>query len=148
MIEKIRAFLEGDGGKITAVAVLLVGLVVAFFSFRSNLTNDIARTSARRTYVCGETGKPFAHTLTVGETAPVKSPHSGKKTGYPGVECYWTPDGRIKSEPTWLLLNSTLGKPGPTFCPDCDRLVTPDSTLPVPGETPPPLRSQYKPPAR
>ena len=54
---------------------------------------------------------------------PVKSPHSGKETGYEPERCYWTADGKPKPEPTYVLLNAAVGKPGPTFCQDCKRLV-------------------------
>ena len=75
-------------------------------------------------FICSETGKAFEHTIQVGESLPIHSPYSGKDTGYPATACYWTADGQIKSEPSWVLLNSYVHKPGPTFCPDCGRLVT------------------------
>ena len=93
-------------------------------------------------FICAQTLKPFALTITPGMTLPVPSPYSGKNTGYPAELCYWTSDGRIREAPVAVLLNSCLGKPGPTFCPDCGRLVRSRNPLPVPG-SPPPTRQQF-----
>ncbi len=98
--------------------------------------------STRGQFICAETGKPFALTIAPGMTLPVRSPYSGKNTGYPIEFCYWTRDGGIRKEPFPVLLNSYLGKRGPTFCPDCGRLVRSRNPLPVPG-SPPPTREQY-----
>ncbi len=80
--------------------------------------------------VCAKTLKHFQHRLTPGESFPVVSPHSNERSGYPAEKCYWTKDGRAKLEPTFVLLNEYLGKPGPTLCPDCGRLVEPHNPLP------------------
>lgn len=85
--------------------------------------------------VCSETLKPFNYTLRQGEDFPVMSPYSNKKTGYPAEACYWTRDGKRKSKPTYVILNSRLGKPGDTICPDCGRVVTDHNPLP-PASTP------------
>ena len=66
------------------------------------------------------TGKTFEHEVAVGDKLPLKAP-SGGMTGYPAEFCYWTKDGKIKKDPTPVLLNARVGKPGPTFCPDCGR---------------------------
>lgn len=81
-------------------------------------------------YICSETGKTFAHVRKSGEPSPVLSPHSKKNTGYPAEKCYWTKDGKIKDAPTYVLLNQHTGKPGPTICPDCGRLVVPHNPRP------------------
>jgi hypothetical protein len=83
--------------------------------------------------------------LKVGDQIPVKSPHSGKSTGYPAELCYWTKDGVIKSEPTAVLLRSHLGERSPTFCPDCGRLVVGHNPRPSQGDKPPPTQAEYKP---
>lgn len=82
------------------------------------------------TFMCSETGKVFEHSMTEGEHWPVDSPYTGKKTGYPVERCYWTPDGKRKAMPTFVILNEHLGKPGDTICPDCKRVVV--------GHNPPP----------
>lgn len=85
-------------------------------------------------YICAETGKTFPHVRKSGEQSPVLSPHSGKNTGYMAEKCYWTKDGKIKDTPTYVLLNEATGKPGPTWCPDCDREVIPHNPRPKRGE--------------
>ena len=44
----------------------------------------------------------------------------------------------------WLLLRETVHKKGPTFCPDCGRLVTAPSAIPQPGDKPPPTKAEYE----
>jgi len=81
-------------------------------------------------FLCTETNKPFEYAMQMGEKWPVPSPFSKKNTGYPAEQCYWTRDGKRKSEPTYVILNEHLGKRGDTICPDCGRLVV--------GHNPPP----------
>jgi hypothetical protein len=122
---------------LAGVVILLVFYALSFF--KSDAMDD-ASTS---TYVCSETGKPFKHANKVGETIPILSPFSGKNTGYPAEACFWTADGSTKKDPTWVLLNSVVGKTGPTFCPDCGRLVVGHNPAPKPGGTAPPTRAEW-----
>ena len=55
----------------------------------------------------------------------------------------WTKDGKIKQDPTPVLLNEYAGKPGPTFCPDCGRRVVAHNPPPVIGAKPPPTKEEY-----
>ena len=147
MIEKLREFFQTGAGKGVAVAFVVVGLIAAVMAARGALgPSEAASLSRGRVFVDAETGKPFNHTLSVGEKFPIKAP-SGKETGWPAELCYWTKDGQIKSEPTYVLLNDRAipKKSGPTFCPDCDRLVSPQNPAPSPGTPPPPTRAEYKP---
>jgi hypothetical protein len=149
MVERIREFLRTSGGRVTAIAVAAVAVIAAVLSVRSNLGDtEAAAASQDRWFVCAETGKPFRVTLKMGMTQPVDSPHSGKKTGYEAALCYWTADGKLKREPTPVLMNQLAGKKGPTFCHDCGRLVSPDNPPPMPGVQPPPKKEEYKPAAR
>ena len=107
--------------------------------------NDAAAASRERLFICGETGEPFAHEVEHGESIPVRSPHSGKDTGFPAERCYWTADGTIKDEPTAVLLNEYAGTSGATFCRDCNRLVVGHNPRPEPGDAAPPTRDRYKP---
>lgn len=89
-------------------------------------------------FLCTETKKHFEYAMKMDEHWPVLSPLSGKKTGYPAEKCYWTKDGKRKSEPTYVVLNQYLGKPGDTFCPDCGRTVVghnpePPESVPLVG---------------
>jgi hypothetical protein len=143
---KMREFMESGAGRGLAAAVLLAAGVAVFFSVRANFGSSSAGDLSReRTFICAQTHKPFEYTLKVGDQIPVKSPHSGKNTGYPAELCYWTKDGRIKDTPTPVLLRSNLGERGPTFCPDCGRLVVGHNPRPGPGDKPPPTESEYKP---
>jgi len=94
-------------------------------------------------YICTETGKPFRHQIKMGESLPIESPYSGKKTGVPAEACYWNADGTTRKEPVWVLLNQWIHKPGPTFCPDCGRLVVGHNPPPGPGARPPPTSTEY-----
>jgi hypothetical protein len=146
MLEKLQQFLKTTGGRIAAGGLFFAAIALVAYSFRGATEDSrFASFSNDRVYVCAESGKPFPHTVTLGETYPVLSPHSGKKTGYPAEYCYWTADGKAKKEPTPVLLNSMLGKPGRTFCPDCKRLVVVMNPPPVEGAKPPPKESEIKP---
>ena len=99
-----------------------------------------------RIYICSETGKSFHVSLSDldGKTVPIYSPYSHKNTGYPAELCYWNADGTPKKDPTPVLLNSDIGKPEPTFCPDCGRLVVGHNPMPVPGRQPPPTQAEME----
>jgi hypothetical protein len=138
-------FLSTRTGKIVGFTVIGVGLLLLIYS-GWNLVRDsrVAANSGDRVFVCSEAGKTFEGRLAIGDMTPIDSPHSGKKTGYPADElCYWTTDGKTKDEPTYILMNRTLHKKGPTVCPDCNRLVVRDNPRPGPESKPPPTREEY-----
>ena len=140
----VRKFFESSAGRSVAIGLLVVGVAAAVYSIVSSVGGGSASLSRDRTFICSETGKAFEYEIEVGTTIPVPSPYSGKNTGYAAEYCFWTKDGKIKEEPTLVLLNQHVGKPGPTFCPDCGRLVTPLNPAPVPGLPPPPTDVEYK----
>jgi hypothetical protein len=144
MLEAIRQFLRSKGGTGVGVAVVLIGLVVVFASFRDVMSTDAESLAATRMFMDAGANppKPFKHDLTVGESIPVKAP-SGGKTGYPGEACYWNKNGTTKKDPTWVLLKSYTGSSEPTFCPDCGRLVVGHNPPPGPGSRPPPTQEEY-----
>ena len=146
MAKGVGNFIKGPVGKVIGIALVLVALTAAAIAAR-NLFGEspLARNSRERTFVCADTGKPFEYTIKKGDMYPVPSPHSGKNTGYPAEFCYWTADGKVKQEPTAVLLNTYTGKPGATFCPDCARLVVSFNPMPLEGDPPPPKQSEYKP---
>ena len=97
-----------------------------------------------RWFADAETRQPFQQKIELGMTMPVKSPFTHRATGYPAELCYWTKDGKPKTTPTPVLLNSDLGIDGPTFCPDCGRLVVGHNPAPEPGMKAPPTREDYE----
>lgn len=137
MVTGLREFLETKWGKGIAAALILVGAIAIFQSFRSNLGQSEAEAASRsRMFVCSQSGESFEATVSEGMTIPVHSPHSGENTGYPAELCYWTADGTIEEEPTYVLLNKYANKDGPTFCPTCHRIVVQGNPLPVAGYAP------------
>jgi hypothetical protein len=144
-LEGLRKFLDTSAGKVAAIvlAVGAVGLMV--YMVRASLGPTEAEAASRdRLFICSETGKTFTHEVKVGESMPVHSPHSGKDTGYQAELCYWTADGKPKDTPTPVLLNERMGNPGPTFCPDCKRLVVGHNPGAQAGRRPPPVEAEYQ----
>ena len=144
-MQAVRDFLETPAGKAVGIGLAVAAGLFFWFSLRKNLTNEAAALSRERVMMCSETGKPFKAELGEGSKIPVRSPYSGRNTGYPAEFCYWTKDGRAKSEPTPVLVNFYLNGSEPSFCPDCDRLVVPRNPGPFPGAKPPPTRAEYQP---
>lgn len=144
VMNKFTTWLGGKLGPMGAIIVIcgcvLVLVMMVFNATRSDAAGDLSRT---RAFVCSETGKGFDYVVDEKTTIPVKSPYSGKNTGYPAEKCYLDKDGKIKNTPNYVLLNETLGKPGPTFCPECGRMVVQHN--PIPDETRlPPTREEYQ----
>jgi len=138
-----REFLNSKAGKITGSVLALLALAMFIYLLKSYFGPDeAARLSADRMFIDATTGKPFEHTIKPGDVIPVKAP-SGGNTGYQAELCYWTADGKIKAEPTPVLVNARTGKPGPSFCPDCGRLVVVHNPPPVEGH-PPPTKAEYE----
>jgi hypothetical protein len=142
-METLRELLDTPKGKAVAGLLIAVAVVAVYYSYRANVgASEAARMSSHRFMVCSETLKPFEITVKEGTRFPCKSPYTGRDTGYPAELCFWTRDGQIKDKPTPVLLNSQVGKPGPTFCPECGRLVISRNPPPVPGR-PPVTQDEY-----
>jgi hypothetical protein len=116
------------GGIVLAVAILACGAWLGIRAARGG--NEL--NTAERVMICSETGKVYNYEPKEGEVAPYPSPYSKKRTGYRAERCYWTKDGKAKLEPTYVLLNEDIGKPGPTICPDCGREVRRHNPMPPP----------------
>jgi hypothetical protein len=146
MIERLREFLNTLPGKIAGVVIALVLLFMMGYEVRQTFGDPpAAKVTRTRTFVCSETGKSFEVTLKPGMTMPVKSPFTGRATGYEFDEvCGWTADGHVAPKPTFVLLNKKLHKKGPTFCPTCDRLVVENNPPAEEGAKPPPTRAEYE----
>ena len=139
----LREFFNSKAGKITGSVLGLFALALFIFMLKNYMgAGEAARLSSDRMFVDSATGKAFEHRIKPGDVIPVKAP-SGGNTGYPAEACYWTADGKIKQDPTPVLLNSRVGKPGPTFCPECGRLVVMHDPTPVAGK-PPPTKAEYE----
>jgi hypothetical protein len=146
MIEKLRAFFQTGAGKAIGIGLAVIALLVMASVIWSAIgPSDAEELSTNRMFIDAKTGKPFKHTIKAGETLPVDAP-SGGKSGVPAETCFWTKDGQIKKDPTYVLLNENAIPPkkGPTFCPDCGRLVTPMNPPAVAGRKPPPTQAEYK----
>jgi hypothetical protein len=137
-----RTWTQTPAGQIVAALICLLALFGAAYQVKSYLQGNTPGDPNLKTYVDSTTGQTFKHRLRSGETVPIISPYTNAPTGYPGFPCYWTKSGDLKQEPTWVILNSLLGKPEPTFCPDCGRLVSPERLPPKPGDRPPPTRDE------
>ena len=143
------------GGPLSGGLGILVFLVLmataAYMTYRTLTTAE--RPTAEpvpAVFMCVETNKTFLYGMREGEQWPVVSPYTQKKTGYPTEQCYWTRDGKRKRDPTYVVLNEKLGKPGDTICPDCGHIVTGHNKLPPPevkmeDGLPPPSSAPAKP---
>jgi hypothetical protein len=125
---------------LSALAVIAVGWTAYHFVWSSPTAADLTRS---RIFVCSETGKMFQAEISEDTVIPILSPYSHQRTGYEYDElCYWNADGTAKEEPTYVLLNRSIGKPGPTICQDCGRLVVRNNPTPATGASPPPTAAQ------
>jgi hypothetical protein len=130
--------------KVLICAAIVLGLAFIVMSFKWSFGPSAeAKMANEKMFVCSKTGKSFSVTLKLGMKIPVYSKYSGEDTGYPAEECWWTADGQIKSSPDYVLVGSEIGKPGPTFCPVCGRLVVPRNPHPQAGDRPPPTEAEY-----
>jgi hypothetical protein len=145
-MEWLSNFFRTPAGKVVGGVLGIVICWLVFYQVRDLFSGGAATTDARtRFYICSQTGKVFKHVISIGDGMPVYSPFSGSNTGYPVEYCYWNKDGTIKqSDPTPVLLNQYVGKPEPTFCPECGRLVHILNPIPKAGDRPPMTREEYE----
>lgn len=145
MRQSIQELLQTRGGVIAGSTAFVIVMAILLVSLLNSFSASRAGAHSRdRLFICAETGLTFRHELNLGDTIPVNSPHSGHDTGFEAERCYWTADGQVAPEPTPVLLGAYVGETGPTFCPDCDRLVVRWNPRPRPGQTPPPTRGQLQ----
>jgi hypothetical protein len=137
----IREFLNSGPGKVVSALLCLSAVGVAAVLIVRNLGGDPSIAANQRVFVDVSTGQPFGHDLTLGEEIPVLAP-SGSRSGYPAERCYWTREGTPTDQPSFVVLNETMAKTGPTFCPDCDRLVVGHNPVASADRQPPPTRAQ------
>ena len=143
MMDRIRQLLASPLGKIIAIIVSIALVGIAAHGVMGFFRGDTPEAAFSSMYICTETGKPFRHQNKRGEMQPIYSPYSHKDTGVPAEPCYWTADGGTQKEPTWVLLNEAAGKTGPTFCPECGRLVVGHNPRPGPNAHAPMTQTEY-----
>jgi hypothetical protein len=141
-MQGIREKLQGT--TVTVIAAIVAVLGIAYIIWWIFAPTLAASLSENRIYICSETGKSFSHKIQRGEAEPLMSPFSGKETAYLAELCNWTQDGKVTEKRTPVLLNDSIGKRGPTFCPDCGRFVRRFNPLAVEGATPPPTEAEMK----
>jgi hypothetical protein len=141
-MEGVRGFIQSPGGKIVGSIASLAALCLGIYVVRTSIRSETPESAFTTMFIDTETGKPFSHVNKEGESTPILAP-SGKNTGYPAEACYWTADGQVKTEPTWVVVRQTMGKTGPTFCPDCGRLVVGHNPPAEAGRRPPPTQKEY-----
>jgi hypothetical protein len=143
----VRAGLSRLGdAKLRTFALAIVALALAGWGAAeviAFLRGDAPADSSYTMYICTETGKAFRHQNQLNESHPIYSPYTKKNTGVIAEPCFWTADGGTKTQPTWVLLNELAGKPGPTFCPECGRLVVGHNPGPGALSKAPPARAEY-----
>ncbi len=139
----LREFLSSGKGQILSMVLAGAAIVAGvMFIIRQLGPSEAGALSRDQTFIDATTMKPFKYELKAGDMIPTDAP-SGGKTGYPSELCYWTKDGQIKDDPTPVLMKTWLGQSGPTFCPDCGRLVVGHNPRPKPGDKPPPTEAEY-----
>src|SRR5689334_15372498 len=105
MIERLRQFLSTSQGKIVGIIAALILVILLVVQMSRGLGSSAEDATRKRTFVCSDTGKMFQATIEPGTTMPVKSPYSGRNTGYLAYEiCSWTNDGHVSNEPTYVVL--------------------------------------------
>jgi hypothetical protein len=143
-MDGLRRFLSTSAGKVLGILILIVAASAFYLQLREFFRPAALAAVRTQVFIDAETGKAFEHELVKGEMIPIVSPDTGKNTGYPAELCYWTKDGGVKTDPTAVLLNIYRGKSGPTFCPDCGRLVVGHNPMAVAGNKPPPTQQEYE----
>ncbi len=115
-------------------AIIAVCVVVVAYGgwrlFSSDLVLGGGTTLAGRRMLDVETNYKF--TIEIGPDFagwPVKSPKTGKMTGFPAEACYFNACGK-KQGGTWVVLKETMGQDGGTSCPECGQRVVGHNPLP------------------
>jgi hypothetical protein len=144
-MDAIRKFLDSDSGKIAGGVFAVLAIFLVIWAVRAQFADPPEVEMANNPmWIDSATGKPFRAALVIGDKVPIEAP-SGGRTGYLAEACWWTADGKVAKEPTWVLLNEAVGKQGPTFCPTCKRLVVGLNPMAEEGKTPPPTEAEFKP---
>ncbi|MCA9279270.1 MAG: hypothetical protein H6815_08215 [Phycisphaeraceae bacterium] len=110
--------------KIVLFFVLVGVIVVIALPWIRNQNPSSAAVTSTRLVMDAETGEIFDNfRVPKDQPFPWKNPKTGRNTLYMPEKCYWTPDGKAKNTPDYVLLNKFTGKAGPTLCPVCGKEV-------------------------
>lgn len=106
---------------VVAIAIFAIALGVTIFQllFRGSDAADFANAVVCVDAETGAVVKDFVPPP--GQLMPWQG--KGYKTLYAAERCYYTKDGKVKSEPTFVLVKKLLGLEEETLCPDCGRKV-------------------------
>ncbi len=114
---------------LVVVSVLVLGYVIARHTVLAE--PSLEKLSRQRAMIDSKTLKAYpSANVPDGSSYPWKNPDTGENTLYPAEFCFWTKDGKAKLEPTYVLLNELVGKPGKTACPECGRTVVAHNPMP------------------
>lgn len=140
MVEKIQAWLRTPAGRLAGLGLAVIAVGFLVWNLMSAFGEDPAAAATNtRVFIDSQTGKTFNVSIRDLQPLPLVTP-AGTKTGYPAEACFWTKDGGIKSEPTFVFVKEYAGIHEATYCPDCGRLVVQLNPSAMPGRTPPPLK--------
>ncbi len=141
--EESGGFLSNGAVQKIAIPLGVVALMYLGWSMWRGNDSDALAADSSTIWFIDDQGNTFQQKMEIGQ-AEFTSPKTGKPA-YPAELCFWTRDGKSKGDATKVLLNRYKGIDGPTFCPDCGRLVTDHNPHPVPGVDVrvPPTKAEY-----
>lgn len=123
-----------DRRQMVVVGVGVVSVLVALgFTARFVLGGgpDPKNWSQQRTLIDSQTLEVFeGFKISDGDAPPYEHPKTSDRTLFPAEACYWTADGGVKLEATWVLLNEYVDSKEPTKCPDCGHRVVGHNPMP------------------
>jgi hypothetical protein len=122
---------------------LLAVIYLGWSLWRGNDSDALAADSSLVWFMDAD-GNAYQQRLELGQ-AEFKNPKTGKQA-FKAELCYWTKDGKKKTGGTKVLMNRYKGLEGPTFCPDCGRLVVDRNPVPIEGleVKVPPTKAEYE----
>jgi len=136
-MESARNFLSTPVGKAVGGFFVVVTIGVCIYTATGFFSaNEAAASSSKRIFINAQTGEQIPVTLKIGVATPPGA--------FEAELCYWSKDGKIADKPTYVLTNETQGKPGPTWCPDCDRRVVPLNPPASTATPPPPTKAEFE----
>lgn len=115
---------------IAIVAFAVLGYVIV--STVSGFRNDPRRLANFAVVSDSETGEVILQfpLPTDGKGYPAVNPKTGRRTLFPTEACFWTKEGKAKLQPNYVILNTWLGKKGPTLCPECGKTIVRSNPMP------------------